>query len=204
MTINGSVSKLDTAAETVNGRLFVPHTAASKILGKEVYSDDTGLIAFSDEADFFNWNTEKRLMSAIVGNMVYERPSGREIVETLESVHPNKEHLRIMAKASDFEIIKERIKADNTVAYMVRTGNKGRGLNSWSRGSAAYTSTVSDFLQACKRVLSRVETLSFAYKISGDTKYADRAWKEIDNACEYKDWNPFHTLIPPKCWRQWQ
>ena len=194
VTINGSVSKLDTAAETVNGRLFVPHTAAAKILGKEVYSDDTGLIAFSDEADFFNWNTEKRLMSAIVGNMVYERPSGREIVETLESVHPNKEHPRIMAKASDFEIIKERIKVDNTVATWY--GQVIKDADS-ILDAEVQPYTIPDgirLLQACKRVLSRVETLSFAYKISGDTKYADRAWKEIDNAYEYKDWNPFHTL----------
>jgi hypothetical protein len=42
--------------------------------------------------------------------------------------------------------------------------------------------------------LERVYTLAFAYRISGEAKYRDRALKELRAAAAFPDWNPSHFL----------
>lgn len=45
-----------------------------------------------------------------------------------------------------------------------------------------------------REVLKRVFHLSYAYRIHGDRRYADRAIEEMINAVNYIDWNPSHYL----------
>lgn len=45
-----------------------------------------------------------------------------------------------------------------------------------------------------REVLKRVFNLSYAYRIHGDRRYADRAITEMLNAADYIDWNPKHYL----------
>ncbi|MBR5924899.1 MAG: heparinase II/III family protein [Bacteroidales bacterium] len=45
-----------------------------------------------------------------------------------------------------------------------------------------------------REVLKRVFDLSYAYRIHGDRRYADRAIEEMLNAVNYVDWNPSHYL----------
>lgn len=35
---------------------------------------------------------------------------------------------------------------------------------------------------------------AFAYRLTKDEKYAQRAWKEIENFCSWPDWNPYQML----------
>ncbi len=49
-------------------------------------------------------------------------------------------------------------------------------------------------LMASRNVLYRINTLSVAYHLTGEKKYADRAIHEMRNAAAYPDWNPSHFL----------
>ena len=42
--------------------------------------------------------------------------------------------------------------------------------------------------------LQRIFYLSYAYRVHGDGRYADRAIEEMLNTAEYEDWNPGHFL----------
>ena len=42
--------------------------------------------------------------------------------------------------------------------------------------------------------LQRIFYLSYAYRVHGDRRYADRAIEEMLNTAEYEDWNPGHFL----------
>ena len=44
------------------------------------------------------------------------------------------------------------------------------------------------------RVQDRLINLGYAYQITGDQKYAQRAWKEMEKVASYPDWNPKHFL----------
>lgn len=49
-------------------------------------------------------------------------------------------------------------------------------------------------LQVSRDTLRRSFYLGMAYRLTGDTRYAERLWRELENAAGYKDWNPYHHL----------
>lgn len=49
-------------------------------------------------------------------------------------------------------------------------------------------------LSTARKVLHRVFYLSYAYRMTGDEKYARRAEREMLAACAFEDWNPGHYL----------
>jgi hypothetical protein len=52
----------------------------------------------------------------------------------------------------------------------------------------------SRLLKQSRACLAKVLTLSTAYRLSGDLKYAQRAIKEMHTAIAFPDWNPSHFL----------
>jgi Heparinase II/III-like protein len=49
-------------------------------------------------------------------------------------------------------------------------------------------------LAVSREVLSRTTTLSLAYRLTGDKRFADRCITEMKAAASFKDWNPSHFL----------
>jgi len=49
-------------------------------------------------------------------------------------------------------------------------------------------------LATSRRVLDRVYTLALLFRLNGDKTYAERAWKELEAAAAFPDWNPKHFL----------
>jgi len=49
-------------------------------------------------------------------------------------------------------------------------------------------------LRQSRRCLDRVQTLGLAYLLTGEAAYADRAWRELEAAAKFPDWNPSHFL----------
>jgi hypothetical protein len=49
-------------------------------------------------------------------------------------------------------------------------------------------------LAVSREVLSRTTTLSMAYRLTGDKRFADRCVTEMKAAASFKDWNPSHFL----------
>lgn len=49
-------------------------------------------------------------------------------------------------------------------------------------------------LSTSRRVLQRIETLGLLYLLETNRAYSDRAWKELEAAANFPDWNPRHFL----------
>ncbi len=49
-------------------------------------------------------------------------------------------------------------------------------------------------LPISREVINRMIILGYAWQITGDKKYADRAWAELENVCSYDDWCTSHFL----------
>ena len=49
-------------------------------------------------------------------------------------------------------------------------------------------------LYVSKEVLDCVQSVGLVYLITGEQKYADRVWAELESVAKFKDWNPGHFL----------
>ena len=49
-------------------------------------------------------------------------------------------------------------------------------------------------LPISRETISRVVILGFAWQVTGEERYAARAWRELENVCAYPDWCPWHFL----------
>ena len=49
-------------------------------------------------------------------------------------------------------------------------------------------------LPISRETINRMVILCFAWQVTGDERYAARAWRELENVCAYPDWCPSHFL----------
>lgn len=49
-------------------------------------------------------------------------------------------------------------------------------------------------LDVSNEALRRIYFLSYAFRMTGEEKYAERAEKELIAVCDFQDWNPSHFL----------
>lgn len=58
----------------------------------------------------------------------------------------------------------------------------------------AYPANVSSILPVSREHIYRIITLSLAYRMFGDPRYAEKAQDNLVNVCNYPDWGPMHYL----------
>ncbi|MFS0722391.1 discoidin domain-containing protein [Paenibacillus sp. 1P07SE] len=104
------------------------------------------------------------------------------------------EHPRLLATADDFDEMRLRVQSDpksqQWYASMVTAADR------------MLTLPVSEYvfpdgrtlLQISRQVLDRAYTLSMVYQMSGDDRYAERLWDELEAAAAFPDWNPVSFL----------
>lgn len=126
-----------------------------------------------------------------------KQPQAQEIISNLKETSLNKAHPRLMATDDDFKRIKKNLKTDEN-------------LKRWYKSLRTETNKVlqeptvkyelSDgvrLLPVSRLVLKRTINLAMMYRLTGDEKYADRAWKELKTVADNKqfpNWNPKHFL----------
>jgi hypothetical protein len=111
------------------------------------------------------------------------------LLGTLKQGHP-----RIHASAADFEALKKKIQGDETLkTWYANTIKRGDAI----LGESPSIYEIPDglrLLSTSRRVKERIYTLGFLWQMTGDKKYAERAWTELEAASKFPDWNPKHFL----------
>jgi hypothetical protein len=116
-------------------------------------------------------------------------PPATEILKSLRHEHP-----RLFANTDKFVALKKRVAADAQ-------------LKSWHDQLRAEAEKILDeppskyeipdglrLLFTSRRVVQRMQTLGLLYRLDGDKRYVERAWKELEAAANFPDWNPRHFL----------
>lgn len=111
------------------------------------------------------------------------------LLSTLRKGHP-----RLNATSADFSELKKQINTDETLkSWFGQILKKGDRI----LGESPSIYVIPDglrLLNTSRRVLDRISTLGLLYQLNGDVKYAERAWKELEAASKFPDWNPKHFL----------
>jgi hypothetical protein len=105
-----------------------------------------------------------------------------------------KEHPRVMARAADFAAIRERVAQRPEFAELYKKVKAAADKLLTAEPSKYEIPDGLRLLATSRRVLDRVTTLAMVYQVSGERQYVDRAWKELEAAAAFKDWNPRHFL----------
>ncbi len=116
-------------------------------------------------------------------------PTPETVLATLRPEHP-----RLLATADDWEQIQARIESDELHAAWFE---KVRAQAEAMLEQPPSTYEIPDgkrLLATSRRVLDRVLTLGFVYRINGDQRCRERLWRELEAAAAFKDWNPSHFL----------
>lgn len=129
--------------------------------------------------------------SVLVAGIFSASPAAaaESITSQIKTSHPY-----IYASSADFAAINERAKTDADTVKM-----KDRVMSTANRLLALPVEPYSKpdgirLLSVSKKIKDRSLTLGMAYQLSGDTRYAERLWKELENVSNYPDWNPQHFL----------
>jgi hypothetical protein len=116
-------------------------------------------------------------------------PPQEEVLNTLRHDHP-----RVMLYQNSFDKVRTAISADPLLA--------GWHKDLIASADAILEEPPSEYvlpdgvrlLSVSRRVRDRTMALGYAYHMTGDVKYKDRAWAELQAAAAFKDWHPVHFL----------
>ncbi len=127
-------------------------------------------------------------------------PTKREIKAALKQADVS--HPFVLATSDEFEKVRQSVKScengnDKINAfYQANMRYADLLVHDESYAPLKYELDEDDaILEISREVLERMISLGLAWQVTGETKYAERAWKEIENVCcNYSDWNPSHFL----------
>jgi len=148
----------------------------------------TGTVWFDDfhiEPTTFDWDAYQATR--------YERElqslGGLSVVVNLRPEHP-----RLLMNKDDIPRLKALI-AEDAQARGWYAALKNSATNLLFQPPSQYE--IPDgirLLATSRRVLDRVMLLAFVHLIEEDMRFADRAWRELEAAAQFPDWNPSHFL----------
>ncbi|MEF3306437.1 CBM96 family carbohydrate-binding protein [Paenibacillus sp. GYB003] len=104
------------------------------------------------------------------------------------------QHPRLLATASDFAALQGRIATDPRLSrwFALLTTKADKIL---TEPPSVYE--IPDglrLLAVSRKVLERTYALAMQYRLTADSRYAERAWTELQAAGNFPDWNPRHFL----------
>ncbi len=116
-------------------------------------------------------------------------PPAAELVAKVSSAHP-----RLLASQGDFSRLKQQVATDPVLGPWASTLRNEADQLIGQEPSKYEIPDGLRLLATSRRVMNRVYTLALLYRLDGDKKYAERAWRELEEAAQFKDWNPRHFL----------
>ena len=116
-------------------------------------------------------------------------PPVESILATLRTEHP-----RVMAEPGTFDALNTMVGKGGLPARIYADVKKSADRILSAPVSKYEKPDGRRLLSVSRRVLDRVRSLAIVCRLEDDPRYADRAWKELEAAAAFPDWNPAHFL----------
>ncbi len=183
--IFGSSAVLDGAHPTEAG--FYDADATAKASGYLNTNMDTRLHFYNKGAI----NLTEDQMLEIQRYLFNERNDAATYLKLFSENGAN-QHPRVMINAADLERIKSLYATD---PLMKEWGDNAIAGANAQFGAVPYTYTItgSSMIDVDKSD-NAIMSLAIAYHLTGNERYAARAWKFLENICNLKTWNPYGYL----------
>lgn len=199
-TVNNEGKQFDVAPLNKDGRILVPLRAISEEFDKEVFYDKCGYIIIGDNASSFTLEnrTDKEILDRAVRDIIYESPSPEDVIKDLKATTPYRQHPRLLVTKDTLPALRDKALNDPTASEWMKSvlkeaeGYLDDELFKYGREDAYR------MLTTARNAKMRISVLSFAYLITKEEKYAEKAAEFLMNVCgnDFPDWNPYHFLDP--------
>ena len=196
---NGSLIQSDssesfTVSEDVIYKMFGKRTSAelesyAMALGKYTLDAGEGLFICSD----YPIKLRSGIIRQLNSYMLFEHPDKEKIKADFEKNISPGEHPRLLANKADFEKIKRNISNSALPSQMNKT-LISKADEYLSYPVVEYTITDRILLNVSRSVMTKMTYWGYAYMITGDKKYPQRAWKEFEAICAFPDWHHEHYI----------
>ncbi len=159
-------------------------------IGKHILSNEHGLYLFSDAEIGLNDMIVEKLNSY----MLFDHPDAEKIKSDFyKKISETYQHPRIIADANTFSEIKKRLNSDSRLKeWHNEVIEKADEYLSYD--VVKYVIKDSSILDVSREVMNKMTYWGYAYQTTGNTKYSDRAWQELETVCAFSDWHPHHYL----------
>ncbi len=116
-------------------------------------------------------------------------PDATNVLAGLARSHP-----RLLASAADFAALRQRSEENRTLKGWITNLHRQAGEILRAEPSKYEIPDGLRLLATSRRVLERMYVLGLLYRLEGGKEYSERAWKELETAAAFRDWNPRHFL----------
>lgn len=125
--------------------------------------------------------------------VLYLRPTSAQVTEIYNASPNNGQHPRLHVNAADVADIKSRVQTDTQMK--IWSEKVIASADSIIPLSTVVHEKYDGLRMNCQREMqSRMYTLGMAYLLTGDTKYSERAYLDLEAVAKFPDWNPGHHL----------
>ncbi|MBE7030501.1 MAG: hypothetical protein E7409_03620 [Ruminococcaceae bacterium] len=181
--VDGSPVEIAHPIRNHNGSMYIAAADLETIMNVPVYQD-LGFLMIDGEEQLYQNAVD--LVRDEVKNMIkYPRPNGEELYSALMTRFSDNAHPRLHGGAADFERIKQYIQTDSVMQGMFSY------IKNWA--DPVLNTPVTEWAQVMDKrdeaFHDRPIYLGFMYRITGDEKYAERCWEEMEQACNIQDWH---------------
>lgn len=203
--INGKLTKSRYPLTSQKGHSCIPMNVLSILFGIDPVRQGD-LIILDEKPIQIDWVYDENLktnrdgltfedavMQQITRSFLYERPLGKDVVDTYKANNPDGTHPRLIIKPGTFEMLRAERQTDtelnDKIVKIISQADKMLEL-------PVVEYVLKDGLRGTfpQQLCDRGITLSFAYKITGDEKYKDKLWENLEAATKFPDFNPGHFL----------
>lgn len=175
------------AEEMINGDCIV---SASAFCGyfNIPFSVKDGMLAVMNE----EFKKDEYLRRSMLDMIYYYRPKGKDVVSMMDArgdMHP-----RILTDYDGMQRAVSLAKNDTTVSKWFAEV-KAAADSALEKPVMLYNKPDRiRILSISTEMVSRMTNLAFAYRVTGDERYAECAWNNLLAVSMYPDWNPSHFL----------
>lgn len=202
---DGSLSEAHKMPERRDGVLYVSGTDAARLAGgsapastDEMVSLDSYAAEYGKKVTYTKTDTvlvgertavlSDKMIKLVNAYMTYDRPSTSVIENDFDAQRP-----RLTLTADKLEQIKSAYQLGTDV-YITKwcdqiIADSDKYLVKEPQGFVEPIGRAGRLLVPAKTIKERVQKLALAYHLTNDDKYAERAWTEIENACNFPNWH---------------
>lgn len=186
-------------AEYIGESLVVDAAELAEFFGLNLwFEENAGVLFLSErEVDYkYNDSQDFELLTAMTTELIYDRPTGEQVVADVKKTHPNQGHPRILFDQEGLDEILNNVKTNDYVAeHAQKVIAIADDYVNRVTEPTVYVVYSNRLLAACREVLKRSRNLGLAYLITKDEAYAERLWTEINHCCTvWEDWHNYHFL----------